>query len=207
MRFAARSDSHGVTLAAAVTVLAALLLAGCGGSSAGSPVAHLGTSTGAGSKATSSGTSAGAGSIEAAALAYASCMRSHGVPNFPDPLPGGGFQFHRGSGVNPASPAFTMAHAHCKSLLPDGSGPPTRTHPSPQVLARFLAIAQCMRRQGIGDFPDPRTSVPAEPFGAAGAGVISDIEEVIFVFPSSLDLQSPLLERAAAACGFPLHNH
>jgi hypothetical protein len=64
-----------------------------------------------------------------------------------------------------------------------------------------------MREHGVYDFPDPRTSVPSNPFGSGGAGVISDIEGVILVFPSTTDKRSPTFERAAAACGFPLHNH
>ena len=37
--------------------------------------------------------------------------------------------------------------------------------------------------------------------------MISDIEGAIFVFPATLDTQSPAFTRAAAACQFPLHNH
>jgi hypothetical protein len=71
----------------------------------------------------------------------------------------------------------------------------------------MVKVAQCMRRHGITDFPDPRTSVPSNPFPAGGTGVISDIDGVIFVFPATLDTQSPMFTRAAAACRFPLHNH
>ena len=70
----------------------------------------------------------------------------------------------------------------------------------------MLRVAQCMRRHGISDFPEPRTSVP--PHALDGfVGVISDIDGVILVFPSTIDEQSPEFVRAAAACGFPLHNH
>ncbi|HTW10594.1 MAG TPA: hypothetical protein VME46_24040 [Acidimicrobiales bacterium] len=52
---------------------------------------------------------------------------------------------------------------------------------------------------------DPRTSVPS---GMAGfVGVISDIDGVVLVFPSTIDEQSREFVRAAAACGFSLHNH
>ena len=83
-----------------------------------------------------------------------------------------------------------------------GSGPP----PSPKTLARFLNIARCMRQHGVPQFPDPRTSVPSNPFGS-GTGVISDIEGVILIFPSTIDQQSPAFTQAATACEFPLHNH
>jgi hypothetical protein len=50
-----------------------------------------------------------------AAIANARCMRTHGVPNFPDPTfpAGGGIAIHGGPGFNPQSPAFTQAAAAC----------------------------------------------------------------------------------------------
>jgi hypothetical protein len=187
-----------------VPVAVAALLAGCGGGaggSAGTGVAHLGSS------ATSTGTSAGSvsGSLESQALAFAKCMRAHGLPSFPDPSPGGGFEFHKGSGIEPSAPAFEAARAKCKGFAPPGpgSGPP----PSAQTLARFLRIAQCMRAHGVPSFPDPVSRVPSNAFGPGGAGVISDIEGVILLFPSTLETQSPRFTHAAAQCGFPLHNH
>ena len=48
-----------------------------------------------------------------AAIANAECMRTHGVPNFPDPTFSGG-QFNPGLGaINPESPAFKHAAAAC----------------------------------------------------------------------------------------------
>ena len=131
-------------------------------------------------------------------------MRASGVPNFPDPSAGGGFLFHAGDGMNPSSPGFKAAQAKCRHFMPPGPG--SGPAPSSQTLAKFLNIARCMRKHGVYDFPDPRTSVPSNPFGS-GAGVISDIEGVILVFGSTIDQQSPAFTRAAAACAFPLHNH
>lgn len=108
-----------------------------------------------------------------------------------------------------SSPLFKAAQAKCQKLMP-GGGPPgmsSSTNPSRQTLARFLNIARCMRQHGVYDFPDPRTSVPANPFGSGGAGVISDIEEVILIFPGTINEQAPIFTRAAATCAFPLHNH
>jgi hypothetical protein len=139
-------------------------------------------------------------------LRFAECMRSHGVPDFPDPSSGGGFVIGRESGIDRSSPAFEAARAKCWKLLPGGGppGPGSTTHPSGPTFAHFVKVAQCMRRHGVADFPDPRTSVPSN-FG--GRGVISDIDGVILVFPASIDTQSPVFTRAANACGFPLHHH
>ena len=161
----------------AAALLSAVLVAGCGGSSHSPSVATVGDATSSASTvastvttsarsttssraATSSGpSSASSGS---GALAFARCMRANGVPNFPDPQPGGGELFQIPAGANPAAPAFAAARAKCQNLLPDGrlppgSGPP----PSDQTLAKLVRIAECMRQHGISDFPDPRTSAPA----------------------------------------------
>jgi hypothetical protein len=71
--------------------------------------------------------------IQAAALKYAACMRSHGVPNFPDPqvnTSGGGVGIKigaPGSQINPNSPSFKSAQASClplmRKVLPGGPGP------------------------------------------------------------------------------------
>ena len=194
-----------------------LLAAGCGGSKSPS-IASIGTTTSAGAASGTNATSGTAGSgsapsqtqLQQDALKYAECMRANGVPNFPDPEPGGGFLFQVGTGIDPSSPAFKATQAKCKKLMPGGGppGPGATTHPSAQALAQMVKIAQCMRRHGISDFPDPRTSVPSNPFPAgSGGGVISDIDGVILVFPATIDTQSPAFTRAAAACNFPLHNH
>lgn len=197
-----------ISLSAGVLASAVLLVAGCGGGSANSGVAHL--KTGSSSAASSSGVGPGgpsSGSPEAAALAFAGCMRTNGVPHFPDPKAGGGFLFHTGGGVDPSSPAFKAAQAKCKKLLPPGPG--SGAPPSAKTLAHFLTVARCMRLHGVPEFPDPRTAAPADPLAAVGGrgGVISDIEGVIFIFPGRIDHQSPAFARAAAECAFPLHDH
>jgi hypothetical protein len=199
---------------ALLATAAAVALAGCGGAKAPS-VANLATTTSssAASKTTPTGTSGRGASetpaqLQQSALKFSQCMRSHGVPNFPDPSPGGGFVFQAGSGLNPSSPAVKSAQAKCQKYMGGGPpGPGTVTHPTAQWLAQMVKAAACMRRHGYPDFPDPRTSVPANPFGSSGAGVISDIDGVIFIFPSSTDTTSPRFYRAADSCKFPDHDH
>jgi hypothetical protein len=187
-----------------------LALTGCG-SSASPGVAHLSAGNSAPSSTRSDGSAASPESPpspQQTALIYARCMRSSGLPGFPDPNADGTFHLQPGAGIDPSSPAFRAAQAKCQKLLP-GGGPPApgaTTNPSPQTLAKMLNIARCMRRHGIFNFPDPRTSVPANPFGSGGRGVISDIEGVILVFPSTIDEQSLTFTHAASTCAFPLHN-
>lgn len=197
-------------IAAAAFLSGVLAVAGCGGSSSSPSVADLSTRNSAASTSSRGGVSLDStASPEQAGLAFAKCMRASGAPNFPDPKAGGGFLFHADAGMNLSSPRFKAAQVKCQKLMPGGGppGPGSTTNPSPQTLARFLRIARCMRQHGVQDFPDPRTSVPSNPFGSAGAGVISDIEGVILIFPSTVDQQSPTFTRASAACAFPLHSH
>jgi hypothetical protein len=201
-------------LAGALAALS-LLAVGCGSSKAPS-VASVGAtttaSTAGGSRTTAVSNAAGSSApqsqtqLQQSALAYARCMRANGVPNFPDPSAGGGFTFQAGSGIDRSSPAFEAAQAKCLKLLPNGgplSGGST-THPDPGALAQMVKIAACMRRHGVPDFPEPSTKMPSSP---PGNGVVSDIDGVILVFPSSEDMQTATFVRAAAACSFPLHNH
>jgi hypothetical protein len=200
-----------INLSVVVLASVALSVAGCGGGSANPDVARLssGTSSAASSNA-STGTGAagaGSGSPEAAALAFADCMRANGLPNFPDPKAGGGFLFHTGGGADPSSPAFKAAQTKCKKFLPPGPG--SGAPPSAKTLAHYLTVARCMRQHGVSEFPDPRTTAPSNPRAAlgSGGGVISDIEGVVFLFPTRIDEQSPAFTRAAAECAFPLHNN
>jgi hypothetical protein len=53
-----------------------------------------------------------------AMLKFAACMRSHGVPKFPDPQVGQPLSVGTKSGVDPASPAFKRAQQTCQKLVP-----------------------------------------------------------------------------------------
>jgi hypothetical protein len=64
------------------------------------------------------------------ALKFAACMRSHGVPNFPDPRvssgPGGGIGIRigaPGSGLDPNSPAFKSAQQACGTFIGKAPAP------------------------------------------------------------------------------------
>jgi len=61
-----------------------------------------------------------------------------------------------GSSLDPSAPAFRQAISACKELEPAGSW--AKGH-SQQMDAR-LKFAQCMRHNGVNDFPDPTPNVP-----------------------------------------------
>jgi hypothetical protein len=95
----------------------------------------------------------------AQALAYAKCMRSHGIPDYPDPTVssnGNGSGVSQGVGtrgdLNPSNPAFKAASQACRRLQPAGANPPPQTA---QELAADVKFAGCMRSHGYPSFPDP----------------------------------------------------
>jgi hypothetical protein len=59
------------------------------------------------------------------ALKYVACMRTHGIPNMPDPVVNAqGVEFRiggpKGSGPSPSSPVLQAAMHTCQQLLPGG---------------------------------------------------------------------------------------
>jgi hypothetical protein len=160
-------------------------------------------SAGANPAPTTASTGSSPEGVQAALLAYAKCMRANGEPGFPDPV-SGGFEFS--AGFDRSSPQFKAAQGKCEKLLPNGGlGPVSGSPPTAQWLAQMVKASECMRRHGVPQFPDPGTSVPS-PL-PPGTAIVSNIQGAIFVFPDTIDQASPTFTQAAAACGFPLHNH
>ena len=125
----------------------------------------------------------------AAALRFADCMRSNGVPDFPDPLQGGGFQ--RISGLDKNSPALQAAQKACAKLAPGGG--PSRAPSESQKLAA-LAFAKCMRSHGMPSFPDPTLS-------RRPTGLAFFLQGMMFPVGAGLNPGSPAFQRSMAACG------
>lgn len=143
-----------------------------------------------------SGASASGGGKSA--IAFSQCMRAHGVPDFPDPSPGGGISLGdgislsgSGSGLNPQSPAFQAAQQTCMKRLNGGHVPPPI---SAAQKAKLIAMSQCMRTHGVPDFPDPT-------FSTGGGGARIEIGG------PGIDPRSPAFQKAATECGGPGRHH
>jgi hypothetical protein len=153
---------------------AGLVVSGCGVS---------GGSAGAGGTGTTGGSSK--------LLAISSCMRSHGISNFPDPTKSSGGDVGMSIAMTPGSPAvtvagitfdgpaFTAAEKACH-FAAYGS-PPKLTEAQKQGM---LKSAECMRTHGVPNFPDPT-------FGPRG-GVKNPSNQI--------NPNSPAFEAAAKAC-------
>jgi hypothetical protein len=149
-------------LAALVAVVAlALAVAACGGGGGGKGdgVASLGGND----QPTATTSPGGSGKAkQQRALAYARCMRQHGI-DMPDPKfdAAGRMAMQLPAGVGPDDPKFKAADQACKQYAP--SGEPDK--PDPQLQQQMLAYARCMRQHGI-NIPDPK---PGEGIGVDGS--------------------------------------
>jgi hypothetical protein len=106
---------------------------------------------------------------------FAECMRENGVTEFPDPNAAGDQEFVEAiERLDPSSAAWKQAIGACKDLQPPGllGGKAT-----PQEMRERLAFAQCMRENGVEDFPDPTIDGPLIDTrripSAAGRGALS----------------------------------
>ena len=87
------------------------------------------------------------------AVKFAECIRAHGVSDFPDPNAKNDFQY--GVSVSPA--VWKQATTACKDLQPPGTLSGKRT---PKQQSASLRFAQCIRENGVKDFPDPVNGEP-----------------------------------------------
>lgn len=105
------------------------------------------------------GAEAAGGSSDQAAR-FAQCMREHGIKQFPDPDASGNLTIEtvaNGSSIDTNGAAFKQASAACKDLQPAGFVGHKRTAEEQQQALKF---AQCVRDNGVKDFPDPAPDGP-----------------------------------------------
>jgi hypothetical protein len=84
---------------------------------------------------------------------FAECMRENGVSDFPDPDASGDFNF----GVSVSPEVWRKTLDACKDLQPPGTLSADRT---PEEQSAALEFAQCVRDNGVKDFPDPVRGEP-----------------------------------------------
>jgi hypothetical protein len=114
--------------------------------------------SGGGSSAGSAGSSSASGSSSSAsALAFSRCMRSHGVPNFPDPDSSGALPKITPQQLGVSSSQFQAAQNACVSLLQPSDAQVLQT------LSGMRDFARCMRSHGVTDWPDPTTDSSGQP--------------------------------------------
>jgi hypothetical protein len=142
--------------------LIGVITAGCGsnassetGTASSSGTASSTNSTGTTSTGTGT-TSSGANTKLTArdkAVKFAECIRAHGVSDFPDPNEKNQFEY----GVSVSEAVWKQATTACKELQPPGTLSGKRT---PKQQSASLRFAQCIRDNGVKDFPDPVNGEP-----------------------------------------------
>ncbi len=141
----------------------ALLAAACSG---GSP-----SSTGSGGSPT-----AGDPASSPSAVGFSSCMRSHGVPAYPDPGSSGTLPKPDAQAFGVSTARFNAAQRACQHLLPTTGGSLTASSlqqcylagACPQALVQQavndgLEFARCMRSRGVPAWPDPTIDSQGRP--------------------------------------------
>jgi len=170
------------TVGIAVFVALALVVAGCGG--AGSPgVASVASST-TNAQGNSSSNFSPAAAQENKALSYSHCMRSNGVPSYPDPNSTGNLPKGNAQAFGVSTSQYQTAGQACGHLLPSsGSASLTQclmTGDCPRsvvqpALEEGRKFAQCMRSHGVPNWPDPTTDTLGRPsFPVTRAGISID---------------------------------
>jgi hypothetical protein len=176
---------------ASITLAAVLAACSTPASSAEGVVTLASTAPGA-----SSAPSASPLTPEQAMLAYAQCMRDHGV-DMPDPVfnttgDGGGTVTQEGPRIDPKSaPGFQAAEDACKHFMADVKRNVTGKPMTAQEQQAFLDFAACMRDHGV-EMADPTfegggVSIQIGGPGPKDGGV-------------KIDPQSPAFAAAQTAC-------
>lgn len=165
------------------TALGVMLgLAACGGGPSGPGVASEGSTTTEEASASSSvSSSSSSSSSSEQSLAFSHCMRSHGVPSYPDPGSDGNLPKANARAFGVGLAQFRAAQQACRSLLPTnftasltqclmtGDCPPAVVQ---EALTQGLQFARCMRSHGVPNWPDPTVDSTGRPsFQVTAAGI------------------------------------
>ena len=144
----------------AAFALVALLSAGCSRAAAETATTSNSGANNSATAQTDSSAGNNTASTRQQAAKFAECMRANGVKNFPDPDASGTYTIDgiaNGSSIDTTSAAFKQAMTACKDLQPAGFVGHKRTA---QEQENALKFAQCIRDNGVKDFPDPGPDDP-----------------------------------------------
>jgi hypothetical protein len=169
---------------AAAAIAAATAIAACGSSSVGS------------SSTAGNPSQAQIQQANHDAVAFADCMRSHGVADFPDPTTSPhAFK----DALETKSPAFSSAETACHHLLPNHGQHSQNTPPSHAQLTAELAFARCLRGHGFPSFPDPSSTGELSHEMLAAAGINIHQPAVVQAADACVGVTHGFLTKAAVA--------
>lgn len=161
-------------LAPVAALAAVLLTASCSGG-AGDPQVAQGT-------AKPTNAQSGGGDPFQQALAYAKCMRAHGLSDFPDPQRSNGGVKRTIDKKILQNPQYKSAAQACQKLQPGNTNNGGGTKVDATKVGPW---AQCIRDHGVPNFPDPKNMGNALKIDFTGTGI---------------DPKSPQFSAAQKAC-------
>lgn len=118
---------------------------------------------------TNAGGSSSSRSASSKLIAFTRCMRSHGVPNFPDPR-GGGFPKATIAQIAASNSRYGAATGDCAHLLPPGNSGLTAAQ-AQEIEKDELKFVRCMRSHGVRNWPDPTLTRGRLVFDPQAAGI------------------------------------
>lgn len=169
----------------------ALLAAACGGSP---------SSTGSGGSS-----NAGGSASSRSAVAYSRCMRSRGVPNFPDPGSRGGIPKETAQQLGLSSSRLQAAQNACQHLLPNTGNIDDNPAALHQWWSQMLHFAQCMHSHGVPNWPDP-SPYPQDPVRPTFNLHAADIGFHLGAQPGNI-VNSPQIEAKVRQCESVVHQN
>lgn len=144
-------------------VLVGVLAAACGGGPASPGAGHT-------------------GSQKSELLPFSACIRAHGVPNFPDPRPAGGFARSALNAIDVQSPQFRSAEKACSSLA-IASGFEHTPAELQKHIEQLIAQDACIRKHGVPNMPGPNAQGQQS-------------------FPSGITPETPVFQAAEKVCAY-----
>jgi len=135
------------TTLAAAALAAVVLLTGCG---ADEPESQVASGSGTQSQATAPSSAGPSLSRDEKAVKFTQCLRENGL-NVPDPEPGKGPMLKFGPDSGVSREQVDKALEACKEFNPQGEG-----GADPQQEENGRKFAECMRKNGVEKFPDPK---------------------------------------------------
>ena len=181
------------TAAAIIATVGLALLAACSGSS----------STGSDGSPNAGGPANSPSTNSQKALAFSRCVRSRGVPNYPDPNSSGGIAKETAQQLGVSSSQLQAALNACQHLLPNTGNIDDNPAALNQWWSQMLQFGQCMHSHGVPNWPDP-SPYPQDPvrptfnLHAAGIGFHQGAQ------PGNI-VNSPQIEAKVQHCDSVVH--
>ena len=136
-------------------------------------------------QARAGGSSSPGSSASASPLAFSQCMRSHGVPSFPDPDSNGALRKETAQQLGVSNSQWDTAQQACAHLLPNSDHGGLTPAEVQQAWSGTRNFARCMRSHRVSNWPDPADDGTGTP---------------VFYLQNKIDANAPQIVTKIHAC-------